>query len=131
MRPITPIIVTLLCALPAFAIPSTSIDTPPSKLWRTFFNRAIRKIAPVNDVSALDHALLKQSPIKENGITGPLRARYGNDIVLRFNISTAEEAVAIQEASDTLFLDIWEFHENWADIRLAKNMVSSLFAKSK
>jgi len=53
-------------------------------------------------------------------------ARYGDDVVLRFRIQTAEEAKALAEASNVLFLDIWEFTTEWVDIRLAKDVVSLL-----
>lgn len=43
---------------------------------------------------------------------------------MRFNISSADEASALAEASDILFLDVWEFNENWVDIRIAKDVVS-------
>lgn len=52
-----------------------------------------------------------------------LLAKYGGDVVLRFNISTPEEEKALSEAADTLFLDVWEFTNNWADIRLRENDV--------
>ena len=52
-----------------------------------------------------------------------LRAKYGGDVVLRFNISTWEEEAALSEAADTLFLDVWEFADNWADIRLREDDV--------
>jgi extracellular matrix protein 14 len=58
--------------------------------------------------------------------SGRLAARYGQDIVLRFNVSTAAEAIAIAEASEDLYLDVWEFNEGWVDIRLAKEVVSSI-----
>lgn len=45
---------------------------------------------------------------------------------MRFNISSADEASALAEASDILFLDVWEFNENWVDIRIAKDVVLSL-----
>lgn len=51
-------------------------------------------------------------------------ARYGEDVVLRFTIRSAEEAKALAEAADILFLDVWEFNEDWADIRVAKDVVS-------
>lgn len=44
-------------------------------------------------------------------------------MVLRFNISTSEEEIALSEAADTLFLDVWEFADNWADIRLREDDV--------
>lgn len=53
-----------------------------------------------------------------------LLAKYGGDVVLRFNITTVEEEAALAEAADTLFLDVWEFTNNWADIRLAEDDVS-------
>ncbi|OAF57115.1 Putative metallocarboxypeptidase ecm14 [Pseudogymnoascus destructans] len=55
-----------------------------------------------------------------------LLAKYGGDVVLRFNITTLEEEAALAEAADTLFLDVWEFTNNWADIRLAEDDVPSL-----
>jgi len=53
-----------------------------------------------------------------------LLARYGGDIVLRFNINSIEEAQALAEAVNVLFLDVWEFTAEWADIRLSKDVVS-------
>ena len=55
-----------------------------------------------------------------------LLARYGNDLVLRFTITTPEEAAALAEAADTLFLDVWEFNADWVDIRIAKDVVRLL-----
>ncbi len=53
-----------------------------------------------------------------------LLARYGGDVVLRFNLSTQLEEQALAEAADTLFLDVWEFTSNWADVRLREDDVS-------
>ena len=53
-----------------------------------------------------------------------LLARYGGDVVLRFNITTPLEEEKLAEAADTLFLDVWEFTSNWADIRLSQDDVS-------
>jgi extracellular matrix protein 14 len=44
-------------------------------------------------------------------------------VVLRFNLSTSYEEQALAEAADTLFLDVWEFTSNWADIRLREDDV--------
>ena len=52
-----------------------------------------------------------------------LLARYGGDVVLRFQINSAEEAKALAEATNVLFLDVWEFTTEWVDIRLAKDVV--------
>lgn len=55
-----------------------------------------------------------------------LLSRYGGDVVLRFNIGSAEEASALAEAVNVLFLDVWEFNSDWVDIRLSKDVVRSL-----
>jgi extracellular matrix protein 14 len=57
-----------------------------------------------------------------------LLARYGGDVVLRFNISSPLEEEQLAEAADTLFLDVWEFTSNWADIRLSQDDVSISFS---
>ncbi len=66
--------------------------------------------------SSLSHPSSSQLP-------ATLLAKYGGDVVLRFNISTSEEEAALSEAADTLFLDVWEFADNWADIRLREDDV--------
>lgn len=47
-------------------------------------------------------------------------------MVLRFNITTPLEEEQLAEAADTLFLDVWEFTSNWADIRLSQDDVPTL-----
>ena len=54
-------------------------------------------------------------------------ARYGGDVVLRFRIHQKDEAIALAEAVNVLFLDVWEFNTEWVDIRLAKDVVSRIF----
>ena len=55
-----------------------------------------------------------------------LQTRYGGDVVLRFEIKTQEEAKALADAVNVLFLDVWEFANDWVDIRLSKDTVKSL-----
>jgi len=59
-----------------------------------------------------------------------LSAKYGGDVVLRFNLSTPEEERMLAEAADTLFLDVWEFTNNWADIRMPEEDVNLGFIDS-
>ena len=49
----------------------------------------------------------------------------GGDLVLRFEINSIDEAEALAQAINVLFLDVWEFTTNWVDIRLSKDVVSS------
>lgn len=52
-----------------------------------------------------------------------LLAKYGGDKVLRFNLTTPAEEQALAEAAEILFLDVWEFTSNWADIHLREDDV--------
>lgn len=66
---------------------------------------------------------------KSSATSGPpstLVARYGGDLVLRFEINSVEEAKALSEAINVLFLDVWEFTTEWVDIRLSKDVVSQV-----
>jgi extracellular matrix protein 14 len=55
-------------------------------------------------------------------------SRYSGDVVLRFKISSEEEAKALAEVSDILYLDVWESTHEWVDIRLAKDVVPSVLS---
>jgi hypothetical protein len=72
---------------------------------------------------SLLHPLTSQLP-------NTLLAKYGGDVVLRFNMSTPYEEKELAEAADTLFLDVWAFTNNWADIRLREEDVRSTRLKS-
>ncbi|KAI4192096.1 MAG: hypothetical protein LQ348_003268 [Seirophora lacunosa] len=76
-----------------------------------------------------EHTKLSGAKATASGSSAPpstLLARYGGDVVLRFDIASPEEAVALTEAVNVLFLDVWEFNPEWVDIRLAKDVVPSL-----
>lgn len=93
--------------------------TPPT--WRRLSDAIIRKIWTLPDNQS---GLGEGIGSTRQAATDHFVARYGEDVVLRFKISTADEAKALAEASDILFLDVWEFNEDWADIRVAKDVVS-------
>lgn len=53
-------------------------------------------------------------------------SRFANDVVLRFNISSVEEARALAEASEVMFMDVWSATSEHVDIRMNRNVVSVL-----
>ena len=57
------------------------------------------------------------------GLPAGLASRYSDHVVLRFNISTVDEAKSLAEATITLLLDVWESDDDWVDIRLSKDVV--------
>ena len=48
--------------------------------------------------------------------------------MLRFKINSEEEAKALADVSDILYLDVWESTNKWVDIRLAKDVVPSVLS---
>jgi extracellular matrix protein 14 len=94
--------------------------TPPT--WRRLSDAIIRKIWSLPNTQK---SLRDDDSSAHETATEQFVSRYGDDVVLRFKIRTAEEAKALAEASDILFLDVWEFNDDWADIRVAKDVVSS------
>ncbi|KAF2229020.1 hypothetical protein EV356DRAFT_456609 [Viridothelium virens] len=95
--------------------------------WRRLSNRIIQKVLGYPE----SVKSLASSSVSRGGDGQPthrLRTRYSEDIVLRFNCSTADEAWALSEACEILFLDVWEFGESFVDVRLSKDTVSPLLS---
>lgn len=107
---------------PPFQLPQYLYRNPREKSilsrWR---DSLIRKVWSVPQI-----ACQMEGPKAASRASPPpsLLSRYGGDVVLRFEIRTPEEAAALAEAVDVLFLDVWEFTTEWADIRLSKDIVS-------
>lgn len=53
-------------------------------------------------------------------------AKYANELVLRFNVSTVDEETILSEAASRLFLDVWAFTDDFVDIRLHADEVVPL-----
>ncbi|KAK3066449.1 putative metallocarboxypeptidase ecm14, partial [Teratosphaeriaceae sp. CCFEE 6253] len=96
---------------------------PARSRWRTLSDRLITSIwrSPSSEKNAG-----AGGPRADRQAPAHILAQYGGDVVLRFNLSTAAEAHSLAEAADTLLLDVWEFTDDWVDIRLAKDIVQPL-----
>jgi len=93
---------------------------------RSWFSRARNSVIQSIWRIPSDNALCKAND-RDSKTSGPpptLLARYGGDLVLRFEIRSIEEAEALAEAVNVLFLDVWEFTTDWVDIRLSNDVVS-------
>ncbi|KZF21514.1 putative metallocarboxypeptidase ECM14 [Xylona heveae TC161] len=97
----------------------------PQRPWLALRDTVIQKIWRLPAQSSVVSSHRRESLVG-SGPPPELVARYGDDVVLRFNVSTTDEAKSLTEASTVLFLDVWEFGENWVDIRIAKAVIPSL-----
>jgi extracellular matrix protein 14 len=105
-----------------FPSDASTSHTHAPRPWRRLSDSIIRRIwgLPDTQKSLGDYAG------HANTAGEKLDSRYGEDVVLRFKIRTADEAAALAEAVEILFLDVWEYSEDWADLRVAKDVVPSL-----
>ncbi|KAF2736276.1 hypothetical protein EJ04DRAFT_433493 [Polyplosphaeria fusca] len=128
MRRATYAVLSLLLLGPSLLIAAPHPHTDPPRTpapWRRFSDAIIRKIWRLSDEQK-NLPPQTDAPDWLGGGHGNMLARYGEDIVMRFNISTSQEASALADAADILFLDVWEFNEDWVDLRIAKDVVPSL-----
>lgn len=55
-----------------------------------------------------------------------VHSRYGDETVLRFNVTNPEEEAALSGAALQLLLDVWSFNSEYVDIRIHKDYVRGL-----
>jgi extracellular matrix protein 14 len=91
----------------------------PSRPWTRFRDSVIRKVWGIQEKDTVNNESCKSSTTDPSSKL----TRYGGDVVLRFNTSTPEEVRALSEIAHTMLLDVWEFTENWVDIRMSKDIV--------
>ena len=117
----------LVVAVPSPAYLHESLTPQPNQQqsrWRLLSDTLIATIWGVPK----DQARLgsRKQPNSKSHAPPHTLARYGGDVVLRFNVSTDAETSSLAEAADTLLLDVWDFSKDWVDVRLAKDLVPSL-----
>ncbi|KAI1972255.1 putative metallocarboxypeptidase ecm14 [Ophidiomyces ophidiicola] len=104
--------------------PPSSLDPSPPRVWTKLRDSIIETIWRVPNSRRRPSG--SKSPVLWPEVPSSIRARYGDDIVLRFTIRSESDVNALLEASNTLFLDVWASTNEWVDIRLAKDVVPSL-----
>lgn len=132
-------IITLLPAAGVSAVPSFSSHgylqhpgelnspIPPSQgraspgLWTTVRDSVIESIWGVPKRHGTPPGT--NPPATASTAPSSIRARYGDDVVLRFSIRSAGDVKALIEASNILLLDVWSSTDEWVDIRLSKDVV--------
>lgn len=77
------------------------------RLWNVIFASDLNTARVEDHGNAPNHHLL----------------RYQNDIVLRFNISSSDEARSMAEAVNSLYLDVWSTTKEHVDVRLPHGTV--------
>lgn len=93
--------------------------------WRWIRDTIVRTVWKVPEYHQLPPTL--KDPISRlPKVPSNVQARYGDQMVLRFELRSADDAAALAEAANTLMLDVWEFNEEWVDIRLAEDVVSTI-----
>ncbi|PNS19484.1 hypothetical protein CAC42_7328 [Sphaceloma murrayae] len=85
--------------------------------WRIFSDNVIKKVWGIEKEFES-----KAGQLGVGWSEPPLatKSQHGLDILLRFNISSADEARKLAEVANYMYLDVWDHTAQWVDIRLAK-----------
>ncbi|TKX23044.1 metallocarboxypeptidase-like protein [Elsinoe australis] len=93
---------------------SSQIRSP----WRVFSDKIIEKVwgieEQIKSTTGRKGVHWEEPPLAT-------KSQHGLDLVLRFNISSTEEARKLAEVANYMYLDIWDHTSEWVDIRMAKD----------
>lgn len=110
---------------PAYLYESPTVQaTQQQSRWKSFSGRLIATSWGLDKPKAVPGPRNQVYPT--GYVPDHALARYGGDVVLRFNVSNDAETSSLADAADTLLLDVWDFSQDWVDIRLATDLVPSL-----
>lgn len=109
---------------------STPVSYPPRNVRGSFARLRDSLIHRIWGVPPRRHENQEKSTHRSPSLSAPanFRSRYSRDVVLRFKITSEEEAKALADVSDILYLDVWESTSEWVDVRLAKDVVPSVLS---
>ena len=103
--------------------PLFQVQIPPSIYDRV--RSVIQTIISGTPVRSCNDSISLDSRVSNSSPPNTLLERYGKEVVLRFTFSSVEEAKALAEAISVLYLDVWDSAEQWVDVRLSKDVVST------
>ncbi|KAI8958528.1 hypothetical protein F5Y11DRAFT_335891 [Daldinia sp. FL1419] len=109
-------------------LPSDATRLPrvaPSQLHhgRSYFSRLLD--IPFGWVSKKSRKDLNQWFVTRPKLVENLQ-RYENEVVIRFNVSTSANEAALRKAIDQMLLDVWDFTDNYTDIRIEARRIRPL-----
>ncbi|KAI1447235.1 hypothetical protein F5Y02DRAFT_39886 [Annulohypoxylon stygium] len=112
----------------SICIPSNATSVPratPTKLndGRSYVNRLLN--LPFTWASKKSGKNLNQWLNKHPKLLQNLQ-RYENEVVIRFNVSTEAHEAALRKAVDQMLLDVWDFTDNYTDIRIEARRIRPL-----
>ncbi|KAL7269046.1 putative metallocarboxypeptidase ecm14 [Rhizina undulata] len=110
---------------PASSLPPSfppPLEIPDDRTWAV----RLRDSVVGRVFSKSERSSIRRSQQKHLAQASSILSQYAGDVVLRFNLSSSEEAKALAEASNALFLDVWATTRTHADIRLSEAIVPSL-----
>ncbi|KAI1654890.1 hypothetical protein F4813DRAFT_368809 [Daldinia decipiens] len=113
-----------------FTIPLPSVATSlprvaPSRFHdgRSYFSRLLD--IPFGWTSKKSSKNLNQWFVTHPKLVENLQ-RYENEVVIRFNVSTGANEAALRKAVDQMLLDVWDFTDNYTDIRIEARRIRPL-----
>ena len=105
-------------ALPPASLSSTHIHT--CRPWQRIRDSVIELIWGPPPSSVGSHSKQRADT---TFLSRSLLTRYGGDVVFRFRFNNPDEQRALEEASATLYLDVWEATDQWIDIRISTKVL--------
>ncbi|KAI1098541.1 hypothetical protein F4804DRAFT_121131 [Jackrogersella minutella] len=113
----------LTIALPSDATSLPRVAPPRLQNDRSYFGRLLG--LPSAWASKKSRKNLNQWLDTHPKLLGALQ-RYEDEVVIRFNVSTDAHEAALRKAIDQMLLDVWDFTDNYTDIRIEARRIRPL-----
>ncbi|KAI3318222.1 hypothetical protein HD806DRAFT_322328 [Xylariaceae sp. AK1471] len=114
---------------PALRIPTSPTLRPPTSTSthssRSFLRRLFDRLSSTSSSHASASGSLTRWINDRPRLMESLKD-YEDQVVIRFNISTAQHETALRTVVDRMLLDVWDFANNHVDIRLPSRRVRYL-----